>query len=272
MSNLIISKKSYNVSVNPAAFGYPEEVSQDNIRLFAGIAFCEEVKKQATSSFLDDNAIRTPAALQETVINMGLVPCSIKVESFAKKIEKGAVQKVEKDGIEFVYAPDGSCIPVLILQGILACFNALRVRKSRNKKDVVNLTADLCAILSELRQGKEPEQYQEVFKKKKEALLLSCQHYISYNPDVLDVPIQERTETHAKHGDFFFTHSITWEHEWDAAMEEGKNAEVKAKIAVKKQTRKDVLLACVESYKNGSLLNMTTEELIVELARYIQEN
>lgn len=271
MSNTIVSKKSYSVNVNPSVFGYPENVNLDDVRLFAGIAFCDTVKKEATSSFLDDNHIFTPAALQEVVVNMGLVPCSLKVESFSKKVEQRKVERLEKDGIEFVHTADGSCIPVLVLLGIHACFNTLRVRKSRNKKDVVNLTADLFAILSEIEKGKNPDSFQEVFNKKKEMLYVTCQRYISYNPDVLDVPVRERIETHSKHGDFFFTHGITWEHEWESAVSKGKNAEITTHITPKKQTKKESLLENAEAFLHGNLVTMTAEELIAELARYIRE-
>ena len=271
MTNAIISKESYSVNVNPAVFGYPDSVCQDDIQLFAGIAYCDNVKKDATKAFLDEYAIRTPAMLQETVVNMGLVPATVKVESFAKKVEKGTIKRTEKDGLEFVYSADGSCVPVLILQGIAACFNALRVRKSRNKKDVMNLTADLCAILAELETGKDAEQYRNAYDKKKEALLLSCQYYIGYNPDILDIPPAERIETHSKHGTFFFAHGMNWNDAFEQAVAKGKTAEVKAHIAAKPQTRKEALLECVEAYQQNALVNMTVPELIAELARYIKE-
>lgn len=271
MSNMIVSKKSYSVAVNPAAFGYPEGVNQEDIKLFAGIAYCDSVRKEVTKSFLDEYAIRTPAQIQEIVVNMGLVPSSVKVESFAKKVEKGTIKRTEKDGLEFVYSADGSCIPVLVLLGIGACFNALRVRKSRNKKDVLNLTMDLCAILAELETGKNPEEFISVYEKKKEALLLACQYYIGYNPDILDIPPAERIETHSKHGTFFFSHGTNWTDAFEQAVAKGKTAEVKAHIAAKPQTRKEALLECVEAYQSNSLVNMTVPELIAELARFIRE-
>lgn len=271
MTNAIISKKTYSVAVNPEVFGYPEEVKKEDILLFAGIAYCEDVKKSATAHFLTENRIFTPSALQNTLQDMGLVPWNCKVESFSKKVLDGKIATVEKDGISFVYCGE-STVPVMILKGISAMYNALRVRKTRNKKAVLTLCAELYWIIDELQKGKAPEQYQDKFQKNKEALNLELQYYVLYNPDVRDVPMVERTETHKKHGDFFHASSVDWDILWNRAIDKGKNAEIKADIKAKPVDKKTALLDTAKAFLDGKTVEMTPEELIAELARYIREN
>ena len=228
----------------------------------------EQGSKNAVADYLQEKRIFTVDEVREDAITSGIFPYNWPaILTLSNKIGKDkAIKQYEQDNIAFIAYKD-SVVPLTILQGLFNVCSMLKMRKSRNKKALVETLAKRYWILDEIAKHpvEEAEKYKDAYFSLPDAIEKLQADYRRYNPEVVND--RRQAEEQKKHEDYFASMEyFDYDSAWEDACNKAKQFRIATNVA-SEQDEKTPLQQAIALLDNITDLDlrMKLKELLAQV-------